>query len=410
MSELPEGWVETTIGECLAVRYGKAAPRGVGGGPVPVVASSGEIRRTSEFITSGNTLIVGRKGGVGRVQLCRGPVWPTDTTYFIAVPPEFSADFLYYQLCALQLERLDRSTAVPSLQRSDFETAPLRIAPAAEQDRIVAALETQLSRLHAAVLNLERVEKNLKRMRSAVFQRTARHCSTSRQVPIANTIRIVDYRGRTPPFSDEGIPHLRSFNVKNGKVSWEGCAYVAPETYDKYMSRGFPEPGDLLFTTEAPMGEVAFAPETKFCMAQRMMLLKPDKDVWLPEYLMYHLRSPWFQAKLRLGATGTTVQGISSRNFRPLTLSTPPLEEQAQLVSIIRDELASAEEIERVVEVQLARVRRLRASLLIAAFAGCLVPQDAADEPAALLMNRVADGSCLSRGPKAKTRRQKETA
>jgi type I restriction enzyme S subunit len=196
---------------------------------------------------------------------------------------------------------------------------------------------------------------------------------------------------------------LRSFNVKNGQVDWTGCTYVSDETYDKYMSRGFPAAGDLLFTTEAPMGEVAFAPTTKFCMAQRMMLLKPDPRLWVSEYLMYHLWSPWFQEHLRIHATGTTVQGISSRNFRPLQLWMPSLEEQERLATEIRQELALVASAEQSFAGQSKRTTRLRSAILAAAFSGKLVPQDPSDEAASFLLDRIAAERASSNGHKTTT-------
>ena len=188
---------------------------------------------------------------------------------------------------------------------------------------------------------------------------------------------------------------------------WERCAWVTDATYNKYMSRGLPAPGDLVFTTEAPMGEVAMAPEEKFCMAQRMMLLKPDPSVWLPEYLMYHLRSPWFQANLRLSSTGTTVQGVSSRNFRPLKIFAPSLEVQTDLILRINEGLVPLQRLQLAADTNSERSRRLQASILRSAFSGQLVPRNPNDEPAAELLDRIA-----SERPKShrETRRAKVTS
>lgn len=315
--------------------------------------------------------------------------------------------FVYYQLLHKYLagdtERFQ--TATTNIRNLNFtkylsETF-LTVAPLAEQNSIVAAIEEQVSRLDAGVVALERVRKNLKRVRAAILQRTVQAHQELNTVAIDGTIRVVDYRGRTPPFAKVGIPHLRSFNVKSGTVNWDGCAYVTRKIYDKYMSRGFPEVGDLLFTTEAPMGEVAFAPRREFCMAQRMMLLKPDRKVWSPEYLMYHLRSPWFQSKLQISATGTTVRGISSRNFRPLTLIAPPLDEQERLVLTIRKELADVDTLEHDLRTAKIRAQRLRSSVLGAAFSGKLVPQDPTDEPATALLEHIAAERISSNSHKA---------
>src|ERR1700687_3019370 len=99
------------------------------------------------------------------------------------------------------------------------------------------------------------------------------------EVTMDDIVRIIDYRGRTPPYSTNGIPHLRSSNIKNGKIVWKDFTYVTEETYKKYMIRGLPQENDVLFTTEAPLGETALVPTTRFSLAQRIMILRPVKQI-----------------------------------------------------------------------------------------------------------------------------------
>jgi len=149
--------------------------------------------------------------------------------------------------------------------------------------------------------------------------------------PIPSVIKIIDYRGRTPPYSDEGILHIRSTNIKNGKIIWEKMKFVSPKTYEKYMTRGLPQKGDLLLTTEAPMGEIAEVPKEKISLAQRIMLLRPSQKIF-PRFLMYQIMSPGFQSKLHDKKTGAVVKGISSRHFQTLEIILPNIEIQKKIV------------------------------------------------------------------------------
>ena len=154
---------------------------------------------------------------------------------------------------------------------------------------------------------------------------------------VKETIKIIDYRGRTPPYSENGVPHLRSSNIRNRKIVWENLRYVSEETYQAYMTRGLPEKGDVLFTTEAPLGEVALAPEQRFSLAQRMMILRPIKDLLLSKFLLYQIENEDFQRKLSKSGTGTTVTGVSSRNFQPTPIILAPLNEQNRIVEKIEE-------------------------------------------------------------------------
>lgn len=208
---------------------------------------------------------------------------------------------------------------------------------------------------------------------------------------LREVIQIIDYRGRTPPYSSKGIPHLRSANIKNGSIIWDDLKYVTEETYDKFMTRGLPRQGDLLFTTEAPLGEVAFVPNKKFSLAQRIMILRPSEDLIRPGFLLYQIRAGSFQERLRINETGSVVTGISSRNFKPFPLIIPPLSEQQVIVSEVERRLSVADAVEVVVDAELKRSDALRQSILKQAFSGKLVPQNPNDEPAEKLLERIED-------------------
>src|SRR5262245_54459421 len=100
MSQLPEGWIETSLKELLAFKYGKGLPqetRQPGG--VLVYGSNGVVGEHNESITNGVTIIVGRKGSVGEVHISPDGCWPIDTTYYIdefpcEIPPDYWALFL----------------------------------------------------------------------------------------------------------------------------------------------------------------------------------------------------------------------------------------------------------------------------------------------------------------------------
>ena len=46
-------------------------------------------------------------------------------------------------------------------------------------------------------------------------------------------------------------------NVRFGYLSLEPAEYISEDEYAAWMTRGFPKKGDLLFTPEAPLGNVA---------------------------------------------------------------------------------------------------------------------------------------------------------
>ena len=123
-------------------------------------------------------------------------------------------------------------------------------------------------------------------------------------------LTVIDYRGKTPPKADAGIPLITAKVIKGGRIQ-QVQEFITEATYASWMRRGLPASGDILVTTEAPLGEVAHVPaDDKIALAQRVILLRPDPAKVDPQFFFHFLRSPDALARLRQRASGTTVAGI----------------------------------------------------------------------------------------------------
>lgn len=147
---------------------------------------------------------------------------------------------------------------------------------------------------------------------------------------------LIDYRGKTPAKSESGIQTLSAKSVKNGYIDYSQCYFISKEEYDRFMVRGFPRTGDILLTTEAPMGLVARLDRDDVAIAQRLLTLRGKKDVLDSDYLMYYLQSPKGQAALKARETGTTVTGIKQAEFRKIELELPDYDYQMKVSGIMR--------------------------------------------------------------------------
>ena len=84
---------------------------------------------------------------------------------------------------------------------------------------------------------------------------------------------IIDYRGKTPKKTSSGIPLVTAKIVKGGRIL-EPQEFIDEAEYDSWMRRGIPHEGDVVLTTEAPLGEVAQLPGHKVALAQRIITLR----------------------------------------------------------------------------------------------------------------------------------------
>ena len=429
MSEVvPEDRIRGKLGELLPLKYGKslsAATRDASGS-VPVFGSSGIVGRHSSALTTGPTIIVGRKGNVGAVHFSAVPCWPIDTAYFVEPLAGHSAAYYRYLLTSLNLVRLDKSTAIPGLSRDDYNAVEVAVHAPAQQLEIVAELEKQFSRLDEAVANLQRVKANLKRYKASVLkaavegrlveteaslarreghtyetgeqllQRILEERRTkwagkgkyvepeSTNVPNLSELpegwtwasavqaceRVVDCHNKTAPYTLAGIPLVRTTNIKDGRLLLDDTRYVDQPTYEFWSRRCPPEPGDVLFTREAPMGEAGIIPPgVKLCLGQRTMLMRPSPGI-SSSFLLSALLSPVVKDLIDRVAVGSGVKHLRVGDVERLPVPLPPVAEQVRIVAEVDRHLSIIREIEAEVDANLLRAQALRNSVLAKSFEG----------------------------------------
>ncbi|HOV43028.1 MAG TPA: restriction endonuclease subunit S [Syntrophothermus lipocalidus] len=150
------------------------------------------------------------------------------------------------------------------------------------------------------------------------------------------TETLIDYRGKTPKKTDKGIKLITAKVIKDGFIINGNHEYISEEEYGKWMTRGLPKQGDILITTEAPLGEVARlrTPE-KVALAQRVILLRANPNIIDQTYCFYALRSPYVRNELMQRATGTTVLGIKQSELRQVKIPYHPLPAQRKIAAIL---------------------------------------------------------------------------
>lgn len=145
---------------------------------------------------------------------------------------------------------------------------------------------------------------------------------------------LIDYRGKTPRKISFGIPLITAKIVKNGRIETPS-EFLPIEDYESWMVRGFPKIGDVLLTTEAPLGEVAQVNDEKIALAQRIVCLRGKKDILDNTFLKYYFLSPKGKAKLKARETGTTVTGIKQSELKEMLIDYPSYNVQKQITSIL---------------------------------------------------------------------------
>ena len=122
---------------------------------------------------------------------------------------------------------------------------------------------------------------------------------------------IIDCPHSTPLWLDKGIVVIRNTNIRNGRLNFSKPSFTNEENYLYRSRRAKIQENDIIFTREAPMGEVCIIPKgLKACLGQRQVLLRVGHDID-PKYLFYALQSPYVQHQISWNeGTGTTVSNV----------------------------------------------------------------------------------------------------
>ena len=278
--------------------------------------------------------------------------------------------FFYYQLQTAQLDSLGYARHYKLLKELE-----IKYPDRGEQHRIVAILDEAFDGIATAKAN---AEKNLQNAR-ALFESHLQSVFTERgedwvDSTIGAEIKFIDYRGKTPVKTPSGIRLITAKNVKMGYLQEVPMEFIASTGYEDWMTRGIPQKGDVLFTTEAPLANVAqLDTDEKVAFAQRIIIMQPNAAKLDSTFLKCLLLSQPVQQRIRAKGTGATVQGIKASLLKLIEISFPKsLTEQEQLVvtlDALRDE---TQRLESLYQQKLTALDDLKKSLLHQAFSGQL--------------------------------------
>jgi type I restriction enzyme S subunit len=146
--------------------------------------------------------------------------------------------------------------------------------------------------------------------------------------------------------------------------------YVAVEAYDEIMRRGLPNKGDILFTTEAPLGNVALIDREDVALAQRIIRFRMNPDYFCSRFTLYGMMSDHFQVQLQSLSTGSTAEGLKASKLPILRIVAPPVKEQTIIAGFLDQETAKIDQMVAKVESAIERLQEYRTALITAAVTG----------------------------------------
>lgn len=222
-----------------------------------------------------------------------------------------------------------KGIGVPNLHLKNIRETPIKIYDLETQKVIVEKLDKVCELISLRKQQLEKLDELVKTRFVEMFE------NVTEENALENLCHFIDYRGKTPEKSDSGLPFITAKNIRMHYMSFDTQEFISKENYDKVMTRGIPKVGDVVFTTEAPLGNVCRIPQfdTDFYIGQRIITMQTK--LLNPVYLEYALSSDDFKRKLVSKSSGSTVTGIRSKLLGKLTIPVPSKGLQNQFAAFV---------------------------------------------------------------------------
>lgn len=149
---------------------------------------------------------------------------------------------------------------------------------------------------------------------------------------------VSDCPHSSPVWTDSGKIVVRNNNIKNGWIDLSSPSYTDDEHFQQRIKRAVPQPGDIIITREAPMGEVGMIPENiECCLGQRMVLLRANPVICDNYFLLYSLQSRYVQHQISWSeGTGTTVSNLRIPHLENLKIPYISLDRQKAVVAVLK--------------------------------------------------------------------------
>jgi len=287
--------------------------------------------------------------------------------------------FLMYSLMSM-LEYLNlraRGVAQKGIYLETIRDLEILLPPLATQQKIVNKLDAIFAEIDKATAAAEANAKNAEALFQSylaqVFEITDDEWNESE---LGKITKFIDYRGKTPTKTSDGIRLITAKNVKFGFLNREPYEYIAEKDYEGWMTRGIPKKGDVLFTTEAPLANVAqLDTDEKVVFAQRLIILQPQEKTIDSEFLKFSLLSRKVQNKIISKGTGATVKGIKASLLKLIPIEYPSLNRQREICKVLADIKTESNKLKDYYTRKISSLNLYKNSILRQAFAGELVKE-----------------------------------
>jgi type I restriction enzyme, S subunit len=363
-------WEEKYLIDFATLNYGDNLPSSLlKPSGFRVFGANGYIGFHDNYNINRQTVLISCRGEYsGTINIVPEKTFVTNNSIIVNLKSDdVDTTFIYYKLQTINRAQIVSGSAQPQVTIIDLKRVTLKLPENEEQQHIAKILSTAdavIEKTQAAIAKYKAIKQG---MLQDLFTRGIDMTSTSSAttgklrpryedtpelykdsklgwipgewevMSLEDSTDYVDYRGKTPPKSDFGVFLITAKNIRFGFIDYEiSKEYIREDAFEEAMSRGKVKLGDVLITTEAPLGNVAQINKENVALAQRVIKYRGYEDLLNNDFLALCLMSYGFQKQLFAEASGTTVLGIKGSRLHKLKIVIPEIPEQTEIVKHLR--------------------------------------------------------------------------
>lgn len=330
-------------------------PNGIGGGTTELIILRQKemLPRFTYYVTLDQRFIhegvASYKGTVGQQRVKSDVI----KNYMVAVPPKEEQQRIIEKIESI-FSALDTIDTLQSQYQDNLATLKSKIIDAGSQGKLTEQLledgtaeelYQQIQREKLALEKAGKIKKSKPLPPISDEEKPFDIPDNWKWVRLIEVLNFIDYRGATPNKIGSGVPFVTAKNVRQGYIDYTIKEYISEEDYINRQTRGISRKGDILFTTEAPMGYAAIADLEIFSAGQRLITFQQyTTDEYMEnKYYMYYIAARFFQKQLSEKCSGTTVKGIKADRLKQFVVPLPSLAEQKRIVAKLEELLTLCE-------------------------------------------------------------------
>lgn len=330
------------LSDLATIKYGKNQKKVLSeSGNIPIYGTGGLMGYATTALYDKPSVLIGRKGTIGKVKYVEHPFWTVDTLFYTIVNTDIVLPkYLYYVMSLIDLNNYNEGTTIPSLRTETLNRLEFDIPSLVEQETILSCLNPIDEKI---ALN-NAINNNLLEQLDQLYAEFSSRSEWSEMTigDIADKVAMGPFGSniKISTFVEYGVPIISGNHLRGYFLEEPSYSYITEEHAEK-LKNSVVYPKDIVFTHAGNIGQVAMIPDgcefPYYVLSQRQFYLRCNTELAVPEYVLLFFHSKIGQHELLSYANQTGVPSIAqpATNLKKIRLPIPPLDEQKDWLLVV---------------------------------------------------------------------------